>query len=97
MPALRHANISLFMNINDFSRLHSAPIFIDHRHVEVNFAFSVINCSQYNKMTRFIPRGGCFHPREIAGATFVVNDWCDRSKRLDNGDPYVSNCFTIFC
>ena len=96
MPALRRANVALFVNINDFSRISSASLFTDHRQVEVNFAFSLFNCPRYNEMTRFIPHGGCFHPREIAGATFVVNDWCDRSKRLDNGDPYVSNCFIIF-
>ena len=96
MPALRRANVALFVDINDFSRISSASLFTDHRQVEVNFAFSLVNCRRYNEMTQFIPRGGCFHPREIAGVTFVVNDWCDRSKRLDNGDPYVSNCFTIF-
>ena len=96
MPALRRANVALFVNIDDFSRISSASLFTDHRQVEVNFAFSLVDCPQYSEMTQFIPRGGCFHLREIAGATFAVSEWCDRSKRLDNGDPYVSNCLTIF-
>lgn len=96
MPALRRANVALFVNVNDFSRISSASLFTDHRQVEVNFAFSLINCPRYNEMTQFIPRGACFHPREIAGATFVVNRWCGRSKRLDNDDPYVSDRFIIF-
>ena len=96
MPVLRRANFALFVNINDLDRIRSATIFIDHRHVEVNFAFSLVNCRRYDEMTQLIPCGSHFHPREIAGATFVVNAWCERSKRVDHGDPYVSACFTIF-
>lgn len=96
MPALRRANISLFMNINDFSRIRSAPIFNDHRRVEVNFAFSVINCPQYNEMTRFIPCGGRFYPREIVGATFVANEWIYRSEWPSSIDPYVSSHCMMF-
>ena len=96
MPALRRANIALLMSINDLSRIRSAPIFIDHRRVEVNFAFSVINCPQYDQMTQFIPCGGRFHTREIVGVTFVVNKWIDRSKWSTNIDPYVSSHSMIF-
>lgn len=98
MPALRRANVALFMNINDFSHIRSAPLFIDHRRVEVNFAFSVINCPQYNQMTQFIPCGGRFQPREIVGATFVVHEWIDRSEwsATANIDPYVSSHSVIF-
>lgn len=89
MPVLRRANIALVMNINDFSSISSAPLFIDHRRVDVNFAFNFINCPRYDEMTQFVPRGSRFHPREIVGATFVVNGWRDRSEWLPDGDPYV--------
>lgn len=96
MPVLRRANLALPVSIDYLDRIRSAPIFIDHRHVEVNFAFSLINCRRYNEMTQLIPCGSHFYPREIAGATFIVNSWYERSKRLDNGDPYVSAYFMIF-
>ena len=96
MPVLRRANVALFVNINDFSRISSAPLFTDHRQVAVNFALSLVDCPRYNEMTQFIPRGSRFHPRETAGATFIVNHWCEKSNRLNNGDPYVSDFFMIF-
>ena len=77
------------------SVIRSAPLFIDHRRVEVNFAFSVINCPQYNQITQFIPCGGRFHPREIVGATFVVNEWINKLQWSANIDPYVSCHFVI--
>ena len=88
MPALKRANIAVFPNINDSNRIRSAPLFADHRHVIVIFAFNLISCSQYAEMTRFIPRGSRSHPREIVGVTFMVNTWSDRSKWLASGDPY---------
>ncbi|CAF4715359.1 unnamed protein product, partial [Rotaria socialis] len=53
-------------------------IVTDHRHVDVHFAFHLLNCPQYIKVTPYIPRGNRFHSREIVGATFVVNHWSDR-------------------
>ncbi|CAF1582214.1 unnamed protein product, partial [Didymodactylos carnosus] len=67
MPILRRTNVSIFININDLNRVSSSPLFTDHRHVDVNFAFNLINCLQYIKMTQYIPRGNRFHPREIVG------------------------------
>jgi len=96
MPVLRRANVSIFININDLNRISLSPLFTDHRHVDVHFAFSLINCPQYIKVTQYIPRGNHFHPREIVGATFVVNDWSIRSEWLTNGDPFVSYCSVIF-
>jgi hypothetical protein len=91
MPILRRANVSLFINTNDLSCIGSTPLFTDHRHVDVHFAFNLINCPQYIKVTPYIPRGNRFHPREIVGATFVVNHWChDKSKWLIDDDPFVS-------
>lgn len=96
MPALQRANIAFFVNINDFNRIRSAPLFADHRHVIVNFAFSLISCPQYTEVTRFIPCGSRFYPREIVGVTFMVNTWSERSKWLATGDPYVSDSFIRF-
>lgn len=95
MPALRRANIALFMKIDDFVRIHKAPLFTDQRHVEVNFAFSLVNNSRYNEMTKFIPCGSRFHPREIVGATFVVDYWSGISEQVDNADPYVNRHLMI--
>lgn len=53
--------------MNDFGLIRSTPIFIDHRRVEVNFAFSLVNCRRYNGMTQLIPSGSHNHPREIVG------------------------------
>ncbi|CAF4201985.1 unnamed protein product [Rotaria sp. Silwood2] len=88
MPVLRRANVSIFINANDLNRISSSPLFTDHRHVDVNFAFNLINCPQYIKLTQYIPRGHRFHPRDIVGATFVVNHWSDRSEWLTDGDPF---------
>jgi len=96
MPVLRRANISLFININDLNRIDSSPLFTDHRHVDIHFAFNLINCPQYIKVTQYIPRGNCFRPREIISATFVVNHWSDRSQWLIDGDPFLSNSPLIF-
>ena len=46
MSALQRTNVALFMNINDFSHIRSAPLFTDHCRVEVNFAFSLISCPE---------------------------------------------------
>jgi hypothetical protein len=90
MPVLRRANVSVFININDLNRIDSSPLFTDHRHVDVHFAFHFINCPQYIRITQYIPRGNRFHPRDIVGATFVVNQWCSRSEWLPDADPFVS-------
>ena len=96
MPVLRRANMSLFINTKDLNRISSSPLFTDHRHVDVHFAFSLINCPQYIEVTQYIPHGSRFHPREILGATFVVNHWSRRSEWLTGGDPFVSYCLIIF-
>ncbi|CAF5162746.1 unnamed protein product, partial [Rotaria sp. Silwood1] len=44
MPILQRTNVSLFININDLKRISSSSLFIDHRHVDVHFAFNLINC-----------------------------------------------------
>jgi hypothetical protein len=91
MPVLRRANVSLLLNTNDLNCIGSSSLFIDHRHVDVHFAFNIINCSQYINVTSYIPRGNRFYPREIVGAIFIVNYWCqDKSKWLINDDPFVS-------
>jgi hypothetical protein len=95
MPALRRANVSAFVNDNDLNRIGSLSLFSDHRHVDVHFAFSLINCPQYIEMTQYIPRGHHFHPREIVGATFLVNHWSDTSEWIIDGDPFVSHCPVI--
>ncbi|CAF3028695.1 unnamed protein product [Rotaria sp. Silwood2] len=66
----------------------SLPLFTDHRHVDVDFTFNLIDCPQYIKITQYIPRGHRFHPREIVGATFIVNHWSERSEWLTDGDPF---------
>ena len=91
MPALKRANIAVFPNINDSNRIRSAPLFADHRHVIVNFAFNLISCPQYAEVTRFISRGSRSHPREIVGVTFMVNTWSERSEWLASDDPYASD------
>ncbi|CAF1075860.1 unnamed protein product [Rotaria sordida] len=88
MPVLRRANVSLFININDLNCISSSGIFTDHRHVDVHFAFNLLNCSPYTKVTPCIPRGNRFHSREIVGATFVVNHWSPRSEWLIDSDPF---------
>ncbi|CAF2847053.1 unnamed protein product [Rotaria sp. Silwood2] len=68
-----------------------SSIFADHRHVDVNFSFKLINCPQYINVTQYIPCGGQYRSREIVGATFAVNCWSDKSKWLTDGDPFPSN------
>jgi hypothetical protein len=90
MPVLQRANMSLFINIDEVNRISSSLLFTDHRHVNVLFALSLIDCSQYLEVTQYIPRGSRVHPREIAGATFVVNHWSQKSEWLTDSDPFVS-------
>jgi hypothetical protein len=79
MTVLQHANVSILINIEDLNCIGSSSLFTDHRHVDVHFAFHLINYSQYMKVTQYIPRGNYFHPREIDSATFV-NHWSNRSE-----------------
>ncbi|CAF4986197.1 unnamed protein product [Rotaria sp. Silwood1] len=88
MPVLRRANMSIFIDINDINCISSSSLFTDHRHVDVHFAFSLINCPRYVEVTQYIPRGNRFRPREIVGATFVVNYWRDRSQWEIYIDPF---------
>jgi hypothetical protein len=90
MPVLRRANVSLFISTNDLNCIGLSLLFTDHRHIDVHFAFNLINCPEYIKVTQYIPHGNHFHPREIIGATFVVNRWSNRSQWLTDGDPFVS-------
>ncbi|CAF2079518.1 unnamed protein product [Rotaria magnacalcarata] len=71
-----------------YAILPVAGIFTDHRHVDVHFAFHLLNCPQYVKVTPYIPRGNRFHSREIVGAIFVVNRWFHRSEWLIDSDPF---------
>ncbi|CAF4136264.1 unnamed protein product [Rotaria magnacalcarata] len=88
MPVLRRLNMSLFINMNDLNHIGSSPLFTDTRHIDVHFAFNLINCPQYIEMTQYIPRGSRFHPREIIGVTFVVKHWSSRSEWRTNSDPF---------
>ncbi|CAF4631235.1 unnamed protein product, partial [Rotaria sp. Silwood2] len=88
MPVLQRANVSLFINFNDLNRICSSAFFTDHRHIDVHFAFNLINCPQYIQMTEYIPHGNRFHPREIVGVTFLVNHLSDRSEWLTDDDPF---------
>lgn len=92
MPVLRRANVSIFININNLNRISSSSLFTDHRHIDVHFAFHLINCPQYTDVTQFIPHGNRFHPREIVGATFVVNQRSGIPPTLTNNEPFVSCC-----
>ncbi|CAF1388268.1 unnamed protein product [Rotaria sordida] len=96
MPVLRRANVSLFININDLNCISSSGIFTDHRHVDVHFAFNLLNCPPYTKVTPCIPRGNRFHSREIVGATFVVNHWSPRSEWLIDSDPFATSSLRDF-
>jgi hypothetical protein len=96
MPVLQRVNMSIFLDIKDVNRISSSPLFTDHRHVEVDFAFSLINCPQYIEITQYIPRGSRFHIREIVGATFVVNYWPERSEWFADDDSFVSYFSIIF-
>ena len=90
MPNLRHANICVFINTNELNCISSSPLFTDHRHVDVHFAFNLINCPQYMQLTQYIPCGHRFHSRQIVGATFLVKNWSPRSQWITNDDPFVS-------
>ena len=96
MPALRRANVSLFLNVKDLKQISSAGLFTDHRHVDVHFAFHLINCPQYTEVTQYIPHGNHFHPRNVVGATFTVNHWSDRTQWSSDGDIFVSNILARF-
>ncbi|CAF2659818.1 unnamed protein product [Rotaria sp. Silwood2] len=80
MHVLQRANISIFININDLNHIRLSLLFTDHRHVDVRFAFSLINCLPHLEVPQYIPRGNRFHPREVVGATFVVNHWSEKSE-----------------
>ena len=91
MPVLRRANVSIFLGIDSFNSLRSSSLFTDHRHVDVHFAFHLINSSEYLRATQYIPHGNNFHSREIIGAKFViVNECSDRSQCSFDDDPFVS-------
>ncbi|CAF2944820.1 unnamed protein product [Rotaria sp. Silwood2] len=89
MPVLRHANVSIFININDLNSISSSSIFNDYRHVDVNFAFHLINCHDYIKVSQYIPNGNYYHTRETIGATFIVNGWSQRSQWITDEDPFI--------
>jgi hypothetical protein len=91
MPVLRRVNVSIFIDIDDLNCINSSSLFTDHRHVDVHFAFHLINCRQYSQVTQYIPCGHCFHPREIVGATLLVNRWISSSKWFTASDPFVSH------
>ncbi|CAF5041948.1 unnamed protein product, partial [Rotaria sp. Silwood1] len=85
MPVLRHANVSIFININDLNRIGSSSLFTDRRHVDVHFVFNLINCPQCINVSQYIPHVNCFHRCEIVSATLLVNNWSDRSEWLNDG------------
>jgi hypothetical protein len=97
MPVLRRANISIFIDNKDVNCLSSSPLFTDHRHVDVHFAVSLVNCPQYADITQYIPHGNRFHPREIVGVSFVVNHRSDPSEWHAGGDPFVSYFILYSC
>lgn len=92
MPVLRRANVSIFLSIDSLKSLRSSSLFTDHRHVDVHFAFHLLNSSEHIQGTQYIPHGNHFHPREIVGVKLViVNGWTVRLQRPSyNGDPFVS-------
>lgn len=51
MPVLQRSNVSIFININDLNRIGLSSLFTDHRHVDVHFAFHLINCPHHVQVT----------------------------------------------
>ncbi|CAF1478851.1 unnamed protein product [Rotaria sordida] len=76
MPVLRRANVSFFININDLIHIGSSSLFTDRRYVDVHFAFHLINCPEYIKMTQYIPTDNLFRRREITrGYQYYHHMW----------------------
>ncbi|CAF4652082.1 unnamed protein product, partial [Rotaria sp. Silwood2] len=75
MHVLQRANISIFININDLNHIRLSLLFTDHRHVDVRFAFSLINCLPHLEVPQYIPRGNRFHPREARDDQYYYHMW----------------------
>ena len=71
-------------------------VFVDYRHVDVHFAFHLVNCSEYARMALCIPCENRFHQKEIVSTSLLVNHRMKKSEWTTNGDPFVSSCSIIF-
>jgi hypothetical protein len=69
MPVLRRVNLVIFVSISDFDAINKSALFNDDRRVDVQFAFIIDGPSQGMQLSRYVPRGSRFHPRQILGVT----------------------------
>jgi hypothetical protein len=73
MPVLRRINLAMILSLDHLIHLNQMSLFIDDRHVDVHFAFSVNDRAKHEQLIDYIPRGPRFHQRQTVGVTFINN------------------------
>ncbi|CAF3473121.1 unnamed protein product [Rotaria sp. Silwood2] len=73
MPVLRWINLAMILSIDHLIHLNQMSLFVDDRHVDVHFAFSVNDRAKHAQLSEYIPHDARFHKRQVVGVTFINN------------------------
>ncbi len=77
MPVLRRANFSLVIDVNDLIQMCNSALFTDSRHIDVHYAFIVIDDRSHEELVNYLPCSSQSYSRQIASATFISDCWPD--------------------
>ncbi|CAF4968444.1 unnamed protein product [Rotaria sp. Silwood1] len=77
MPVLRRVNFSLVIDVNDLIQMRNSALFTDSRHIDVHYAFIVIDDRPHEQLVNYVPCSSQSYSRQIASATFISDCWPD--------------------
>ncbi len=75
MPLLRRMNFCIVIDINDLYRIYHSQLFIDYRHVDVQYAFMINDNREHSQLLDYVRHRNQSHRRQIVSATFISECW----------------------
>ncbi|CAF2835867.1 unnamed protein product [Rotaria sp. Silwood2] len=88
MPVLRRVNFSLVIDVNDLIQMRNSALFTDSRHIDVHYAFIVIDDRLHEELVNYVPCSSQSYSRQIASATFISDCWSDNQPFTTPGINY---------
>ncbi|CAF4741151.1 unnamed protein product, partial [Rotaria sp. Silwood2] len=88
MPVLRRVNFSLVIDVNDLIQMRNSALFIDSRHIDIHYAFIVIDDRPHEELVNYVPCSSQSYSRQKASATFISDCWPDNQPFTTPGLNY---------
>jgi hypothetical protein len=90
MPVLRRVKLAIVILIENLDHFCHWLLFVDHRHINLQFALSLIDWREEIKPDEIVMPTSRFYPRQIVGATMTVKKTFPMGKHAIMDMNYVS-------